>query len=532
MANQEPLIIRGGSITKNYGDDSFTLVVMGGTGDGSVSYEIVTGANIVVDIDKKTEEVIIIGVGEATVIAKKAGDDSYRPVSSEPITIIVERRDLSEVEISVNGNITYTGSEQKPIPFISDSSLIANSDYTVSYSNNKNAGIATITIAATDKGNYIGSRDINFTINKRNLSVVTANVNIAFEYNGDLHTPTPYIDEGDSISASDYTLSYRNNKDAGIATVTITATADGNYIGFKSIDYSIGKRNLSNATVSVSGTFTYNGNAHNPNPTVSDGAIPITTFDYTVSHSNNTNAGTAILTITATANGNYTGTCITSFTINKAVGGAVNGTIAMESFGYQTLTVAPLTTTTGQSVEYALVRDDGSWHRDWNTSRTFTGLENNGYYVYSRSVSSTNYDTGNTRSIWLSGENVSTQMTLVVSEATRATVRGDGLKLYFSAPGHTNTWGWTIVESGSISVGTYSKSLSFRYDGGYVNPWAIEEIGLRWFTIPNNMGQGRSFKFSSFTFAGRHWLQFSDGSNGLSSNNILTNQVREKKFLW
>ncbi|MCL2068240.1 MAG: InlB B-repeat-containing protein [Treponema sp.] len=77
-------------------------------------------------------------------------------------------------------------------------------------------------------------------------------------------------------------------------------------------------RDLSNATVTVSGTFTYTGSAHTPTPTVTDGGL-IATSDYTVSYSNNTNAGTATVTITAAAEGNYTGTQSACFTIDKAM---------------------------------------------------------------------------------------------------------------------------------------------------------------------------------------------------------------------
>jgi len=65
---------------------------------------------------------------------------------------------------------TYTGSDIEPAitvkhPVVgSTRTLEKGTDYTVSYSNNRNAGTATITI--TGKGDYTGSRDVEFTINK------------------------------------------------------------------------------------------------------------------------------------------------------------------------------------------------------------------------------------------------------------------------------------------------------------------------------------------------------------------------------
>ena len=64
----------------------------------------------------------------------------------------------------VNASYAYTGSAIKPTPTVtvSGKKLTANTDYTVAYSNNTNAGTATITITA--KGNYTGTVTKTFTI--------------------------------------------------------------------------------------------------------------------------------------------------------------------------------------------------------------------------------------------------------------------------------------------------------------------------------------------------------------------------------
>ena len=61
---------------------------------------------------------------------------------------------------------TYTGSAKKPNVTVKDgeTTLTEGVDYTVSYTNNVNAGTATVTV--TGKGNYTGSVSKNFTINK------------------------------------------------------------------------------------------------------------------------------------------------------------------------------------------------------------------------------------------------------------------------------------------------------------------------------------------------------------------------------
>ncbi len=66
---------------------------------------------------------------------------------------------------------TYDGGAKTPTATVKDgnTTLTLNTHYTVTYSNNINAGTATATI--TGKGNYTGTKAVNFTINKRTLTV-------------------------------------------------------------------------------------------------------------------------------------------------------------------------------------------------------------------------------------------------------------------------------------------------------------------------------------------------------------------------
>ena len=68
-------------------------------------------------------------------------------------------------------SVTYTGSAKKPNVTVKDGdyTLVEGKDYTVTYSNNTNAGTATATV--TGKGNYTGSVSKNFTINKASRDV-------------------------------------------------------------------------------------------------------------------------------------------------------------------------------------------------------------------------------------------------------------------------------------------------------------------------------------------------------------------------
>jgi len=99
---------------------------------------------------------------------------------------------------------------------------------------------------------------------------------------------------------------------------TAIATLDGNHkwsngdTDNKNINWTIGKKALTNATVTVDETYIYTGSAITPNVTVTLSGYDPT---YDISATNNINAGTATATITGT--GNFTGTLTRNFTIQR-----------------------------------------------------------------------------------------------------------------------------------------------------------------------------------------------------------------------
>ena len=84
---------------------------------------------------------------------------------SGSVTSTIIKKDISSVTVTLS-QTTYTANntERKPTPTVKDGSktLVKDTDYTVTYQNNKNAGTATVII--TGKGNYEGSISKNFSI--------------------------------------------------------------------------------------------------------------------------------------------------------------------------------------------------------------------------------------------------------------------------------------------------------------------------------------------------------------------------------
>lgn len=123
-----------------------------------------------------------------------------------------------------NTSVTYTDSDGKKTV------LTKGTDYTVTYSNNINAGTATVKIEGN--GKYNGSLSKNFTIKPVSISsntTITLNYTNAV-YNGALKTPIPtiYWNNGGKkiklVRGIDYTVSYSNNRNMGQPVITIKGT--------------------------------------------------------------------------------------------------------------------------------------------------------------------------------------------------------------------------------------------------------------------------------------------------------------------
>ena len=220
------------------------------------------------------------------------------------------------VVISDVADQTYTGSLIAPNITVScnDVELVKNTDYTVSYSNNKNVGTATISI--TGIGDYTGTITKNFNIVARDISDTTIGSIPNQTYTGNSISALPVITyNGATLTkGTDYTLTYSNNVNVGTGTVTITGK--GNFKGTTSKTFSISARAMSDTSVANVSSQTYTGNVISPLPTITYNNKTLKKdTDYTLSYSDNINVGTA--TITITGKGNFTGMTSMTFIITQ-----------------------------------------------------------------------------------------------------------------------------------------------------------------------------------------------------------------------
>jgi len=229
-------------------------------------------------------------------------------------------------------SFVYDGTAKTPAVTVQDGSavLTENTHYTVAYENNVNAGQGKVTV--TGKGNYSGTKEATFTIEKATLSSMTIDPT-ALTYNQQAQTVSvTSVKAGDlDVPATDYSVSGNTQTAAGEYTVTVTATGS-NYQGTLTEQFTIAKASASGFEVTIgTATYTYDGTEKQPTVTVKDGETVLTAgTDYTVAYSDNVNAGQA--TVTVTGQGNYTGEKTANFTIAKAQLTAV--TLAETSLTY------------------------------------------------------------------------------------------------------------------------------------------------------------------------------------------------------
>lgn len=133
--------------------------------------------------------------------------------------------------ISSIDNSTYLGTEIRPLPVITavvngkTVELQNEIDYDLTYSNNRNAGIATVT--ATGKGNYTGTLSTTWNILQREVTLAWGPT--SWRYDGNPHSTTCVVSNLVSGDTCTVTLSGNSITNIGSTTVTATGLSNSNY---------------------------------------------------------------------------------------------------------------------------------------------------------------------------------------------------------------------------------------------------------------------------------------------------------------
>lgn len=155
-------------------------------------------------------------------------------------------------KVQING-VDYAVDEIKPEVLVKHGTrtLEEGTHYTVDYTNNVNAGQATVTV--TGIGSYSGYEDLKFTINPKTITADMIKVVNPVYAGGDPLTPEVTVKNGSHVMAKDvdYTINYGNYAYAGDAYVYVSAKSS-NYTGTDvEKKYTIEKLNLRTVKIAL-----------------------------------------------------------------------------------------------------------------------------------------------------------------------------------------------------------------------------------------------------------------------------------------
>lgn len=327
-----------------------------GTGEGSVTVTYNGSGNGTITVTSSDNN---LHEGRSMTFTVKTTDNK----KSQTITVSQAAKpyiDLSAAVVTA-ANQTYSGSALTPVVTVTlNGSTVPSTGYDVQYSNNTNAGTATITI--TGKGDYTGTATGTFSIAKANPTNITApTAKSSLTYNG---SSKALVNAGSATGGTMYYLATTTNtkpgSTSGFSTSIPTGTNAGTYyiwyyvkgdsnhtntaINSTAVSASIAKasRTLSFpnpiTVISPSSTFT---NIAVPSAGAGDGTISYssgTTSKATVNSSTGAVTGvaegTSVITATISAGTNYNSASATyTITVQAAVKNyAYTGSVQSNSF--------------------------------------------------------------------------------------------------------------------------------------------------------------------------------------------------------
>ena len=106
-----------------------------------------------------------------TVYYRVKGDDNHSDSEIGSVKVTIAPREVNAISLS-KSSYTYSGVEIKADVTVTWNKItVPGSEYTVSYSNNKNVGTATVTVKDKEGGNFTVSGSKTFTISKAPLTI-------------------------------------------------------------------------------------------------------------------------------------------------------------------------------------------------------------------------------------------------------------------------------------------------------------------------------------------------------------------------
>jgi methionine-rich copper-binding protein CopC len=300
---------------------------------------------------------------------KIKGDSNHNDVGESPnapltLTATIKPKPVSSPTIFLNPDVyLYDGTAKEPVVTVKDGETVINpSEYTIVYTNNINAGTATVTLKDNEGGNYTVSGTANFTINSIDPNVTPPTARTGLIYNT---AAQELITAGSVVGGtleycldgSSYSTTIPTGKDAKTYTVYYRVVGDGNH-GDRApatLEVTISSKTVTSPIINLNpATFVYDGNEKKPEVTVKDGEAIVPVTEYTVEYSNNINVGMATVTIKDIEGGNYIINGSTTFPITQAGVGVTPPTARTLVYNATAQELITAGSVVGGTMEYSL----------------------------------------------------------------------------------------------------------------------------------------------------------------------------------
>ena len=457
-----------------YNGTAQKLVTPGSTNFGTLKYKVGSSGSYSTNIPTRTRG------GAYTVYYKVDGDSNINGVPENSVACSINEKPVTAVVTVSPSSYTYSGSYCEPTVTVKDGETVIDpSEYTVTYSNNLNAGTATVTIYDVVGGDYYVTGSTTFKIAKQTPVLATSPTSTSPTYNGSaqnlltggsmkhsssVSTAVPgsfTYDQGTNAGSYSNPKWYftptdttNYNSTNGTVTTTTTISCSSNYTitaptAKSGLVYNGSSQTLYNAgsSATVSGSFGYTGG------TMTNAGSQTVSWAFTPSSANY-----------CSKNGSFTGSIAQkaiSIPTPTGVSRAYNGNAATATFG----------SATGASItKYRYSTNGSSW-----TESTTNPSQINAGTLYTQAY----YKANNAN---YSGEGWSNSATITISKANQSAPTASGATTTYDTTATATAsggggQGYIEWSNGNTQTSVGSKTTMARWSGNgnyNASPWSNE----------------------------------------------------------
>ena len=314
--NKAPLQISVKNEEIYYLDETpiFNALYNGFVGDDS-TYSLNGELTISCDYDGKA-------VGEYPIKISGLSSDNYEIIYKDGL-LKVKEAEIDKLTLDIS-EIVYAGKEVVPTCSVYKGEYkLQDDEFEISITDNINVGTASVTVKGIN--NFTGTLTETFKITRANLEIVVNDLTCEYGSNV-LNNETSYtykvngLVNGETLANLKGNLVLSSNYKGNVGKYDIVASGltSNNYnITYQKGLLTVSEKEVLSNNVKLNETvYTYNGSSITPQYEIIVDNLVITKNDYTYEYSNNIDAGTGKLTLIF--KGNYKGTVVKEFTINKA----------------------------------------------------------------------------------------------------------------------------------------------------------------------------------------------------------------------